>query len=67
MGVLSTYSGLMMGEIRTQYPHVESFADALEVVGNSIGCGALFQQLFGSGQAIFQIFVMGSHLLTFTI
>jgi amino acid permease len=67
MGVLSTYSGLVMGEFHTQYPHVESFGDALEVVGNSIGCGALFQQVFGAAQTIFQIFVMGSHLLTFTI
>ncbi|KAK3315523.1 transmembrane amino acid transporter protein-domain-containing protein [Apodospora peruviana] len=67
MGMMSTYSGLVMGEFHEQYPHVESFGDALEVVGNSIGCGPLFQQIFGWAQTIFQIFVMGSHLLTFTI
>lgn len=67
MGTLSTYSGLVMGEFRQAYPHVESFGDALEVVGDSFGCGRLFQELFGWAQTLFQVFVMGSHLLTFTI
>ncbi|KAK3296676.1 transmembrane amino acid transporter protein-domain-containing protein [Chaetomium fimeti] len=67
MGVLSTYSGLVMGEFRKKYPWVESFGDAGEVMGRSIGMGKLFQEVFGWAQVIFQVFVMGSHLLTWTI
>ncbi|KAK7967702.1 uncharacterized protein PG986_001979 [Apiospora aurea] len=67
MGVLATYSGLVMGEFRNAYPWVQSFGDAGEVMGNTIGCGRLFQEIFGGAQTIFQIFVMGSHLLTWTI
>lgn len=67
MGILATYSGLVMGEFRKKYPWVESFGDAGEVMGRSIGMGKLFQELFGWAQVIFQIFVMGSHLLTWTI
>lgn len=67
MGVMATYSGLVMGEFRKQHPWVESFGDAGEVMGRSIGMGKVFQELFGWAQTLFQIFVMGSHLLTWTI
>ncbi|KAL2167096.1 hypothetical protein VTG60DRAFT_1716 [Thermothelomyces hinnuleus] len=67
MGLLATYSGLVMGEFRKQHPWVQSFGDAGEVIGRSIGMGKFFQELFGWAQTIFQIFVMGSHLLTWTI
>ncbi|KAH6641841.1 transmembrane amino acid transporter protein-domain-containing protein [Chaetomium tenue] len=67
MGILATYSGLVMGEFRKKHPWVESFGDAGEVMGRSIGMGKLFQEVFGWAQVIFQIFVMGSHLLTWTI
>lgn len=67
MSGLSTYSGLMLGEFRKQYPFVENFGDAVEVIGKSIGMGPLFQEVFGWAQAIFQVCVMASHLLTWTI
>ncbi|KAH6840578.1 transmembrane amino acid transporter protein-domain-containing protein [Chaetomium sp. MPI-CAGE-AT-0009] len=67
MGILSTYSGLVMGEFRKKHPWVESFGDAGEVMGRSIGMGKVFQEVFGWAQVIFQVFVMGSHLLTWTI
>ncbi|KAH9904587.1 transmembrane amino acid transporter protein-domain-containing protein [Xylariomycetidae sp. FL2044] len=67
MGILSTYSGLVMGEFRRAYPWVQSFGDAGEVMGRSVGMGRLFQEFFGWAQTIFQVFVMGSHLLTWTI
>ncbi|KAK6063409.1 transmembrane amino acid transporter [Seiridium cupressi] len=67
MGILSTYSGLVMGEFRHKYPWVQSFGDAGEVMGRSIGMGPLFQEIFGWAQTIFVVFVMGSHLLTWTI
>lgn len=67
MSALSTWSGLMLGEFRKQYPHVENFGDAVEVIGKSIGMGPLFQEIFGWAQVTFQVFVMGAHLLTWTI
>ncbi|KAI1498606.1 aromatic and neutral aliphatic amino acid permease [Biscogniauxia marginata] len=67
MGILSTYSGLVLGEFRRQHPWVQSFGDAGEVIGRPLGMGRFFQEFFGWAQTIFQIFVMGSHLLTWTI
>lgn len=67
LGGLSTYSGLVLGEFRKRFPYVQNFGDAVEIVGKSIGMGRLFQEVFGWAQVLFQLFVMGSHLLTWTI
>lgn len=70
MAILSGYSGLIFGEFCMQYPEVESFGGVGDVVGRAVGGPALglaFGEFLGWGQTIFQIFVMGSHLLTWTI
>ncbi|EJT74603.1 aromatic and neutral aliphatic amino acid permease [Gaeumannomyces tritici R3-111a-1] len=67
MSGLSTYSGMVLAEFRAAYPYVQNFGDALEVIGKSIGMGPLFQEVFGWAQVTFQVFVMASHLLTWTI
>ncbi|KAI0593334.1 aromatic and neutral aliphatic amino acid permease [Biscogniauxia sp. FL1348] len=67
LGVLSTYSGYVLGEFRRQYPWVQSFGDAGEVLGRPFGMGRFCQEFLGWAQTIFVIFVMGSHLLTWTI
>ncbi|KAH7307985.1 aromatic and neutral aliphatic amino acid permease [Stachybotrys elegans] len=67
MSALTTYSGLMLGEFHRRYPFVQNFGDALEVIGKPIGMGRLFQEIFGWAQVTFQVFVMASHLLTWTI
>ncbi|KAL9948850.1 hypothetical protein D7B24_004947 [Verticillium nonalfalfae] len=67
MSALSTYSGVVLAEFRRAYPFVQNFGDAVEVMGKPIGMGRLFQEIFGWAQVIFQVFVMGSHLLTWTI
>ncbi|KLU86241.1 aromatic and neutral aliphatic amino acid permease, partial [Magnaporthiopsis poae ATCC 64411] len=67
MSALSTYSGMVIAEFRAAYPFVQNFGDALEVIGKSIGMGPLFQEVFGWAQVTFQVFVMASHLLTWTI
>ena len=67
MSALSTYSGMVIAEFRAAHPFVQNFGDALEVVGQSIGMGPLFQEVFGWAQVTFQVFVMASHLLTWTI
>lgn len=64
---MSTYSGIVLGEFRKAYPFVQNFGDAVQVIGESIKMGRLFQEVFGWGQVIFQIFVMGSHIQTWTI
>ncbi|KAJ3545403.1 hypothetical protein NM208_g2516 [Fusarium decemcellulare] len=67
MGALSTYSGLVLAEFLKLYPEVKNFGDAVEVVGKSIGMGRVFQEIFGWAQVTFQVFIMGSHLLAWTI
>jgi amino acid permease len=67
MSALSTYSCVVLGEFRRKYPFVQNFGDAVEVIGKSIGMGRPFQEIFGWAQVIFQVFVAGSHLLTWTI
>jgi len=67
MAWLSTYSGLMLAEFHKKYPFVQNFGDALEIIGKPHGLGPLFQELFGWAQVVFQVFVMGGHLLSWTI
>ncbi|KAH8844610.1 hypothetical protein MCOR27_003467 [Pyricularia oryzae] len=67
MSIISTYSGWVLGEFRREYPHVLNFGDALEVIGTPIGMGRTFQHIFGWSQVFFQVFVMASHILTWTI
>lgn len=67
VGALATYSGLVIGQFVLKYPHVQNFGDAGEVIGRPMGCGRFLQEFFGWAQTIFQVFVMGSHLLTWTI
>ncbi|KAI9151785.1 N amino acid transport system protein-like protein [Paramyrothecium foliicola] len=67
MAVLSTYSGLMLHEFWKKYPFVQNFGDALEIIGKPHGLGRLFQELFGWAQVIFQVFVAGGHILSWTI
>ncbi|TPX07115.1 uncharacterized protein E0L32_011010 [Thyridium curvatum] len=67
MSLLSGYSGYVLFQFRQQYPWVQSFGDAAEVLGRPLGMARVFQEVVGWAQALFQIFVMGSHLLTWTI
>jgi hypothetical protein len=62
VGVLSTYTGFVIGQFKQRYMHVHSMADAGRIL-----LGRLGQELLGSTQLIFFIFVMGSHILTFSI
>lgn len=70
MAILSGYSGLVFGEFCMQYPEIDSFGGVGHIVGGAVGgptLGVVFGEFLGWGQTIFQIFVMGSHLLTWTI
>ncbi|KUI62976.1 N amino acid transport system protein [Cytospora mali] len=70
IAILSGYSGLVFGEFCMRYPEIESFGGVGEVIGRTLGgpaTGLVFKEFLGWCQVIFQIFVMGSHLLTWTI
>jgi amino acid permease len=62
LGIVATYTGYVFFQFKQKYPHVHNMADAGEVLLGRFG-----KELFGAAQVIFLIFVMGSHILTFTI
>lgn len=62
LGALATYTGYVLGQFKAAYPHVHNLADAFEVLLGPFG-----REFGGAAQTIFLIFVMGSHILTFTI
>ena len=62
LGALATYTGFVLGQFKLRYPHVHNMADAGEVLLGPIG-----REIFGVAQMLFLIFVMGSHILTFSI
>lgn len=67
LGLLATYTGYVLGQFKLAYPHVHNMADAGEVLLSPIGLGAAGREIGGAAQTIFLVFVMGSHILTFTI
>ncbi|KAJ5458983.1 hypothetical protein N7530_010927 [Penicillium desertorum] len=62
LGLLATYTGYVIGQFKWRYPHISSMADAGEQLMGRFG-----RELFGTGQLLFLIFLMASHILTFTV
>ncbi|OKP13522.1 N amino acid transport system protein [Penicillium subrubescens] len=62
LGLLATYTGYVIGQFHQSYPHIQNLADAGDVL-----MGAFGRELFGIGQLLFSIFIMGSHILTFSV
>ncbi|CAI7589735.1 unnamed protein product [Penicillium glandicola] len=62
LGSLATYTGYVIGQMKWKYPHISTMADAGEVIAGKWG-----REFLGAAQIIFLIFVMASHLLTFTV
>ncbi|KAJ6150932.1 hypothetical protein N7470_007526 [Penicillium chermesinum] len=62
LGLLATYTGYVIGQFHRRYPHIQNLADAGDVL-----MGAFGRELFGIGQLLFSIFIMGSHILTFSV
>ena len=67
MSALATYSGLILADFRRRYPFVQNFGDAVELLGKPIGMGGVFREIFGWAQTLLQIFLMGGHILMWTI
>ncbi|GKZ38301.1 hypothetical protein AbraIFM66950_010402 [Aspergillus brasiliensis] len=53
VGVLTTYTGLVIGEFKCRYAQTHSMADAGSIMWGRIGC-----EILGAGQLIFFIFIM---------
>lgn len=62
LGILATYTGYVIGQFKLKYPHISNMADAGEVLMGSFG-----RELLGTAQVLFLVFIMASHILTFTV
>jgi len=62
LGALASYTGMLIGQFKQRHPHISSMADAGEVLMGRFG-----RELLGSAQLLFLIFIMASHILTFTV
>ncbi|KAJ6172157.1 Amino acid transporter transmembrane [Penicillium chermesinum] len=62
LGVITTYTGYIMGQMKLRFPQITTMADAGEVIGGKFG-----REFVGAAWIIFFIFIMSSHLLTFTV
>ncbi|KAJ5218171.1 uncharacterized protein N7498_000270 [Penicillium cinerascens] len=62
LGLLATYTGYVMGQMKLRYPQITTMADAGEVLAGKWG-----REFLGACYIIFLIFIMSSHLLTFTV
>ncbi|KAA8652838.1 putative amino acid transporter [Aspergillus tanneri] len=62
MSGISWYTGYVIGQFKLRYPQVHSMGDAGELLLGRIG-----REIFGIGQLLFLIFLMASHILTFTV
>ncbi|KAJ9487893.1 hypothetical protein VN97_g5409 [Penicillium thymicola] len=67
LGILSTYTGYVIGQFKLRYPQVHSMGDAGEVMFHPMGLARFGREFLGTAQLLFLIFVMGSHILTFSV
>ncbi|KAI9671418.1 MAG: hypothetical protein M1831_004327 [Alyxoria varia] len=69
LGLLATYTGYVIGQFKFRYEFVHTWAEAGHVLLEPLGPGwARFgKEFFGACQAIFLIFTMASHILTWDI
>ncbi|EIT80970.1 hypothetical protein AO1008_09907 [Aspergillus oryzae 100-8] len=62
LGLIASYTGYVIGQFKWRYPHISSMADAGEML-----MGPLGRELLFVGQMLFLVFLMASHILTFTV
>jgi len=62
LGLIASYTGYVIGQLKWRYPHISSMADAGEVLMGKFGKEILF-----GGQILYLVFLMASHLLTFSV
>ena len=62
LGLIATYTGYVFWQFKMRYPGVHNIADVGEIFAGRIG-----REIGGAAQTIYLIFIMGSHLLTWTV
>ncbi|KAJ5691478.1 hypothetical protein N7488_012213 [Penicillium malachiteum] len=62
IGLVSTYTGYTIGQLKQRFMHIHSMADAGGLLFGGAG-----RRLLGMAQLLFFVFIMGSHILTFSI
>lgn len=62
LGLIASYTGYVIGQFKWRYPHISSMSDAGELLMGPFGRELLF-----IGQMLFLVFLMASHILTFTV
>ncbi|RMJ24086.1 hypothetical protein PHISP_05044 [Aspergillus sp. HF37] len=62
LGLMATYTGYVIGQFKWKYPQVCNMADAGEVMAGPIG-----REVLGVAQMLFLVFIMASHILTFSV
>ncbi|KAI9926225.1 hypothetical protein MW887_004688 [Aspergillus wentii] len=62
LGIIATYTGYSIGQFKWRYPQAHSMGDAGGIIAGRFG-----QELLGNGQLLILIFIMASHLLTFSV
>lgn len=62
LGAMASYSGYVIGQFKLRHPHIHSMGCAGEVLFGRLG-----GEILGWGQFFFYVFIMGSHILTFSI
>lgn len=62
IGVLTTYTGYIIGEVKCQHVHVHTMADAGAMLWGKAG-----REIIGVTQLLFFVFGMASHIITFSI
>ncbi|KAJ5521077.1 Major facilitator superfamily domain general substrate transporter [Penicillium fimorum] len=67
LGIVATYTGYVIGQFKLRYPQVHSMGDAGELLFHPLGLSRFGREFMGTAQLFFLIFVMGSHLLTFSV
>jgi amino acid permease len=62
LGIVASYTGYILGQFKLRHPHVSSIADAGEVILGPFG-----REIFFTGHMLYLVFIMSSHILTFTV
>ena len=62
LGIVATYTGYVIGQFKLAHPFIHNMADAGEVLLGKPG-----REIFGLAQLLLLVFIMGSHILTFSI
>ncbi|KAL3490543.1 amino acid transporter [Aspergillus germanicus] len=62
LGAVATYTDYVIGQLKWKYPHISSAADAGQLIMGRFGRELLFWS-----NMMYLVFIMASHLLTFTV